>query len=215
MGRELESSISDLCGSLSEVLHHAESSSRALADAVSQRPIHLGTHCPLPLPVPDPLGSSASADVVCLVESATTTFLRKLDGMAEEASADLQHLESMTFGAISFEELLGHFGEALKVYDRQADAIQTRLASSGYVPPGKQPLAIRLPSRACLFCFVRLTLLRAVAEPQVDAEEDEGEAPGISCFGGSTSVLRSTMGPLEDNDALYPSISVEMLAKGT
>jgi hypothetical protein len=42
----------------------------------------------------------------------------------------------MVFGAVSFEELLGHCGEALSVYARHADAIESRLASFGYEPPG-------------------------------------------------------------------------------
>ncbi|KAG2630860.1 hypothetical protein PVAP13_3KG554500 [Panicum virgatum] len=110
MGGEMERCISSLCASLSTVLDHADSSSRELADAVSRRPIHL--------------------------ESATTAFLQKLHRLEGAAGADLQHLESMVFGAVSLEELLGHCGEALDVYARHADAIESRLASFGYEPPG-------------------------------------------------------------------------------
>ncbi|KAL6643886.1 hypothetical protein ACP70R_018652 [Stipagrostis hirtigluma subsp. patula] len=113
MGVELEKSISALCGSLSAVVDHAESSSRALADAVSRRPIHL--------------------------ESSTSTFLKNLDRQAEAAGADLARLESMALGAVSFEELLGHCRVTLDVYARHADAIQARLASYGYVPPELEP----------------------------------------------------------------------------
>ncbi|KAL6623389.1 hypothetical protein ACP70R_033268 [Stipagrostis hirtigluma subsp. patula] len=109
MGVELEKSISALCGSLSAVVDHAESSSRALADAVSRRPIHL--------------------------ESSTSTFLKNLDLQAEAAGSELTRLESMALGAVSFEELLGHCRVTLDVYARHADAIQARLASYGYVPP--------------------------------------------------------------------------------
>ncbi|KAK3140283.1 hypothetical protein QOZ80_5AG0398650 [Eleusine coracana subsp. coracana] len=163
MGRELEGSIADLCGSLAEVLDHAESSSRALADAVSERPI--------------------------LLQSSTSTFLRKLEGMTEAVGADLQQLESLTFGAVAFNELLGHWGEALKVYGRHADAIETRLASFGYVAP--------------------------VTEPEVDAEEDEGGSPGISYIGGSSSVLMSSSKSRfsnDDDDAVFEeSMSLENL----
>ncbi|TVU48938.1 hypothetical protein EJB05_00224 [Eragrostis curvula] len=160
MGGELESSISALCGDLSAVLDHADSSSRALADVVSQPPIHL--------------------------DSATNTFLRKLDLMTEAAGADLARLESMAFGAVSFAELLGHCGEALKVYDRHADAIEARLVSFGYVPPE--------------------------AKPELDAEEDEGGLLGNSCFRGSSSVLKSGRGLLEDDDALFEeSVSLKNL----
>src|SRR4051812_4599569 len=43
MQREMDASISALCGSLSEVLTHADDSSRALSDALSRRAIPLGT----------------------------------------------------------------------------------------------------------------------------------------------------------------------------
>ncbi|XP_062203340.1 uncharacterized protein LOC133905539 isoform X2 [Phragmites australis] len=156
MGGEMEKSISALCGSLSAVLDHADSSSRALVDAVSRRPIHL--------------------------ESATSAFLQKLDRLAEAAGADLQRLESMAFGAVSFEELLGHCGEALNVYARHADAIQTRLASFGYEPPE--------------------------VEPEADVEVEDGDVreiawPGNSCLGGSSSVLTSSRGRFQDDDTLF------------
>jgi hypothetical protein len=138
-----------------------------------------------------------------LTDAPTTTFLRKLDLMTEAAAADLQHLESMTFGAVSFAELLGHCGEALKVYERHFDDIQVRLASFGYVPPGNDSQSL---CRFRPFGSVVLSLSRAVPEPQVDAEED---APGITCCGGSSSVLRSTRGRFERDDAVYPSISFD------
>jgi hypothetical protein len=66
-----------------------------------------------------------------LTDAPTTTFLRKLDLMTEAAATDLQHLDSMTFGAVSFTELLGHCGQALKDYERHADAIEAHHASFG------------------------------------------------------------------------------------
>ncbi|CAO2204976.1 unnamed protein product [Urochloa humidicola] len=160
MGGEMERSISSLCASLSSVLDHADSSSRELADAVSRRPIHL--------------------------ESATTAFLQKLDRLVEVANADLERLESMACGAVSFEELLGHCGEALNVYARHADVIESRLASFGYEPPN--------------------------VEPEVDAEVLDGDIgelgdPANGCFGVSSSVLRSSRGRLSNEDhGLYPSL---------
>ncbi|PAN21966.1 hypothetical protein PAHAL_3G503300 [Panicum hallii] len=155
MGGEMERCISSLCASLSTVLDHADSSSRELADAVSRRPIHL--------------------------DSATTAFLQKLDRLAEAAGADVARLESMVFGAVSFEELLGHCGEALSVYARHADAIESRLASFGYEPPE--------------------------VEPEVDAEDGgAGEVgdPGNGGFSVSSSVLRSDRRRFDnDDDALF------------
>ena len=59
----MDQSIMALCESLSSLLNHAESSSRELADAVSQRPIHLGNHLtrtPLPPSLPVRLLLTAS-----------------------------------------------------------------------------------------------------------------------------------------------------------
>ncbi|CAO2185263.1 unnamed protein product [Urochloa humidicola] len=153
MGGEMERSISSLCASLSSVLDHADSSSRELADVVSRRPIHL--------------------------ESATTTFLQKLDRLVEAANADLEHLESMACGAVSSEELLGHCVEALNVYARHADVIESRLVSFGYEPPE--------------------------VEPEMDAEVLDGDIgklgePMNGCFGVSSSVLRSSRGRFSNDD---------------
>lgn len=73
----------------------------------------------------------------------------------EAANEDLAHLDSMTFGAVSFEELLGHCGEALNVYARHADAIESRLASFGYESPSNStdPLRLHFVSQALHFCM--------------------------------------------------------------
>jgi hypothetical protein len=76
---------------------------------------------------------------VCLSDS-STTFLGKLDLMKEAAGVD-----SMTFGAVSFAELLGYCGEALKVYQRHADAIQARLASFGPRPSLFRLTSLQMP----------------------------------------------------------------------
>ncbi|KAJ1266503.1 hypothetical protein BS78_08G156000 [Paspalum vaginatum] len=59
MAGEMERSITALCTSLSDVLYHAESSSRELADVISRRPIHL--------------------------EKSTALFLHKLDRLTDAA----------------------------------------------------------------------------------------------------------------------------------
>ncbi|KAJ1266510.1 hypothetical protein BS78_08G156700 [Paspalum vaginatum] len=156
MAGEMERSITALCTSLSDVLYHAESSSRELADVVSRRPIHL--------------------------DKSTALFLQKLERLTDAAGADLQRLESMAFGAVSFEELLGHCGEALSVYARHADAVQSRLASFGYEPPEME------------------------VEPEVDADAEDAGAgqvaspAGNGCFSVSRSVLRSGRRRLDDDE---------------
>jgi hypothetical protein len=72
----------------------------------------------------------------CDAESAARGFLQGLERRSEAAGADLSRLESMAFGTVSFEELLGHCGEALAMFSRHADAIESRLVAFGYVPPG-------------------------------------------------------------------------------
>ncbi|KAJ1266493.1 hypothetical protein BS78_08G155200 [Paspalum vaginatum] len=167
MAGDMERSITELCAFLSDVLYHAESSSRELADVVSRRPIHL--------------------------EKSTASFLQKLHRLTDAAGADLQRFESMAFGTVSFEELLGHCGEALSVYPRHAEAIQSRLASLGYEPPEVE------------------------VEPEVDAEAEDGGVgqvatpAGNGCFSGSKSVLRSGRQRLDDDDDLIFGESLKSL----
>ncbi|KAM0872176.1 hypothetical protein ACQ4PT_038892 [Festuca glaucescens] len=149
MRRDMEASISSLCGALSDVLTHADSSSGALSDALTRRPIPL--------------------------DSATTAFLQGLDRRVEAAGADLARLESMAFGTVSVEELLGHCREALNIVSRHADAVEFRLVSFGYVAP------------------------------EVDTEEEDGdtgelEVPGNGRLGESSSVLRSDLERFDDDD---------------
>uniref|UniRef100_A0A453JJS7 Uncharacterized protein n=1 Tax=Aegilops tauschii subsp. strangulata TaxID=200361 RepID=A0A453JJS7_AEGTS len=122
MQRGMDASISALCGSLSEVLTHADDSSRALSDALSRRAIPL--------------------------ESATNAFLQGLDRRVEAAGADLARLESMAFGTVSVEELLGHFREVHNIVSRHADAIESRLVFFGYVAPGESHPACTHPLQA-------------------------------------------------------------------
>nr|XP_051184335.1 uncharacterized protein LOC127298524 isoform X4 [Lolium perenne] len=149
MRRDMEASISSLCGALSDVLAHADSSAGALSDALTRRPIPL--------------------------DSATTAFLQGLDRRVEAAGADLARLESMAFGTVSVEELLGHCQQALNIVSRHADAVEFRLVSFGYVAP------------------------------EVDAEEEDGdtgelEVPGNGRLGESSSVLRSDLDRFDDDD---------------
>ena len=81
---------------------------------------------------------------------ARTSFLQKLEYRAEAAAADLQHIESIALGTVSFEELLGHCGEALNVYARHASALQSHLAPFGYEPAGNP---IGFPISGCSVCF--------------------------------------------------------------
>ncbi|WVZ91360.1 hypothetical protein U9M48_037547 [Paspalum notatum var. saurae] len=154
------------------------SSPAAPSTSVSNQPPH-SPRLP-PLPVRPSRAAAHGPNPPGLAEKSTAAFLQKLDRLTDAAGADLQRLESMAFGAVSFEELLGHCGEALSVYARHAEAIQSRLASFGYEPPE--------------------------VEPEVDAEVEEGGVglvatpAGKGCFSVSRSVLRSGRRRLDDDD---------------
>ncbi|XP_020194598.1 uncharacterized protein [Aegilops tauschii subsp. strangulata] len=156
MQRGMDASISALCGSLSEVLTHADDSSRALSDALSRRAIPL--------------------------ESATNAFLQGLDRRVEAAGADLARLESMAFGTVSVEELLGHFREVHNIVSRHADAIESRLVFFGYVAPEVED---------------------EVEEEEEGADLGDLDVPGNGLLGGSSSVLRSARKHFDDDDELF------------
>ncbi|CAD6266774.1 unnamed protein product [Miscanthus lutarioriparius] len=117
---------------------------------------------------------------------ARISFLQKLEYRAEAAAADLQHIESIALGTVSFEELLGHCGESLNVYARHASALQSHLAPFGYEPADAE-------------------------EPEfdVDVEVEDGnvgkvEDLGDGCLSVSRSVLRSGKRRFDDdNDAIF------------
>uniref|UniRef100_A0A0E0JCM2 Uncharacterized protein n=1 Tax=Oryza nivara TaxID=4536 RepID=A0A0E0JCM2_ORYNI len=186
----MEAKISSLCTALSSVLNHADDSSRALSDALSRRPIHL--------------------------ESAARGFLQGLERRSEAAGADLSRLESMAFGTVSFEELLGHCGEALSMFSRHADAIESRLVAFGYVPPGSTnslpPWGILNPIVSIFFkllvenCEFAMLLVEEEVSEDVQEDWDDEKLPGVAgngCFGGTSSVLRSSREMVDDDDALF------------
>uniref|UniRef100_A0A453JJS0 Spindle and kinetochore-associated protein 3 n=1 Tax=Aegilops tauschii subsp. strangulata TaxID=200361 RepID=A0A453JJS0_AEGTS len=87
-----------------------------------------------------------------------------MDRRVEAAGADLARLESMAFGTVSVEELLGHFREVHNIVSRHADAIESRLVFFGYVAP-------------------------EVEEEEEGADLGDLDVPGNGLLGGSSSVL--------------------------
>ncbi|KAG6484796.1 uncharacterized protein LOC122008209 isoform X2 [Zingiber officinale] len=104
----MESAISAFCQSLAAFCHHVDTASKSLSDSIQRRPI--------------PLDSAASA------------FLQSVDRRISSASADFDLLESMAFGTVSFEELLGHCNEVFKNNQRYIADLEERMQSLGYVP---------------------------------------------------------------------------------
>ncbi|XP_010263133.1 PREDICTED: uncharacterized protein LOC104601485 isoform X2 [Nelumbo nucifera] len=103
-----EDSISTFCKTLSSFCKHLETSSNALKDSLERRPIPL--------------------------ESASSTFIQCLNRRVSSASKDLNLLESMAFGTVSFEELLGHCNEVYKKNQSDLIELEDRFRSFGYVP---------------------------------------------------------------------------------
>ncbi|XP_068340431.1 uncharacterized protein [Pyrus communis] len=80
--REMEESIRSLCKGVASFCNHLHSSCDALKASVDRRPIPLDT--------------------------ALSNFLQSLNRRVSAASTQLNLLETMSFGTVPFEELLGH-----------------------------------------------------------------------------------------------------------
>ncbi|XP_019444173.1 PREDICTED: uncharacterized protein LOC109348272 isoform X8 [Lupinus angustifolius] len=101
-------SISSFCNSLASFCNHLHSSTNALNQSIHRRSIPL--------------------------DSASSTFLQCLNRRISVANTDLEMLDSMSFGTVSFEELLGHCNELYKKHNNDLVEIEERLKSFGYVP---------------------------------------------------------------------------------
>ncbi|KAJ6827532.1 uncharacterized protein M6B38_126770 [Iris pallida] len=104
----MESTILSFCKTLGSICNHIDSSTKSLIDSIQRRPI--------------PLDSAASA------------FLQSLDRRTSTTGGDLDLLDSMAMGTVSFEELLGHFTELHRTNAKYIAGIQGRMESFGYVP---------------------------------------------------------------------------------
>lgn len=69
-----------------------------------------------------------------LTDSASSTFVQCLKRRLSSASNDLNMLETMSFGTVSFEELLGHCNEVYKKNQSDLSELEDRLRGYGYVP---------------------------------------------------------------------------------
>lgn len=83
----------------------------------------------------------AESIFVCfVVDSASSTFVQCLNRRVSSTSSDLNLLESMSFGTVSFEELLGHCNEVYKKNQVDILELEDRLKSFGYVPGMVAPI---------------------------------------------------------------------------
>lgn len=75
-----------------------------------------------------------SSGLVIWLDSASSTFIQCLNRRVSSASSDLNMLDSMSFGTVSFEELLGHCNEVYKKNQADLVSLEDRLKSFGYIP---------------------------------------------------------------------------------
>lgn len=104
----MEELISNLSKSLGFFCNHVETSCDALKQSIQRRPIPL--------------------------DSASSIFIQCLNRRVTKVTADVNLLESMSFGTVSFEELLGHCNEVYKSNQTHLLQLQDRLKSFGYLP---------------------------------------------------------------------------------
>ncbi|XP_058204341.1 uncharacterized protein LOC131318523 isoform X2 [Rhododendron vialii] len=104
----MDDAIGVLCKTLASFCNHLQSSCDALKQSVERRPIPL--------------------------DSASTTFVQCLNRRVCTTSSDLNLLESMSFGTVSFEELLGYCNEVYKKNQSDLSELEDHLRAFGYAP---------------------------------------------------------------------------------
>ncbi|MCD9643345.1 hypothetical protein HAX54_030747 [Datura stramonium] len=103
----MDNSIGKFCKTMAVFCNNLENSCHALKESVDRRPIPL--------------------------DSASTTFVQSLNQRVLSLSGDLNMLESMSYGTVSFEELLGHCNEVFKKNQTDLLSLQDRLHNLGYI----------------------------------------------------------------------------------
>ncbi|KAJ6316561.1 hypothetical protein OIU78_019775 [Salix suchowensis] len=163
----MEETISEFSKSIGSFCNHLQSSCDALKQSIDRRPIPL--------------------------DSASSTYIQCLNRRVASASSDLNLLESMAFGTVSFEELLGHCNEVYKSSENRILEFQDRLRSFGYVP------AVESDDEADLSISMELGL-------NLKDEMDPSAA-----YNGPVSVASSIMKSLEEDPLMDESLSLKSL----
>ncbi|XP_022766888.1 uncharacterized protein LOC111311621 isoform X1 [Durio zibethinus] len=104
----MEDLIANLSKSLGSFCNHLQSSCDALKQSIDRRPIPL--------------------------DSASSTFVQCLNRRVSTATSDLNLLDSMSFGTVSFEELLGHCYQIFNKNQTDLLDLEDRLKPLGYFP---------------------------------------------------------------------------------
>ncbi|KAJ6316562.1 hypothetical protein OIU78_019775 [Salix suchowensis] len=164
----MEETISEFSKSIGSFCNHLQSSCDALKQSIDRRPIPL--------------------------DSASSTYIQCLNRRVASASSDLNLLESMAFGTVSFEELLGHCNEVYKSSENRILEFQDRLRSFGYVPA-----EVESDDEADLSISMELGL-------NLKDEMDPSAA-----YNGPVSVASSIMKSLEEDPLMDESLSLKSL----
>ncbi|KAI9153412.1 hypothetical protein LWI28_010949 [Acer negundo] len=104
----MDESISNVCSSLGWFCNHLDNTCDALKQSLQRRRIPL--------------------------DSASSIFIQCLNRRVTSVSSDLNLLESMSFGTVSFEELLGHCNEVYKNNQTHLLQLQDHLKTFNYIP---------------------------------------------------------------------------------
>ncbi|KAK7396814.1 hypothetical protein VNO78_17973 [Psophocarpus tetragonolobus] len=155
-----EDPISSFCNTLADFCNHLQSSSDALKQSIERRPIPL------------------DSDI----------FMQCLNRRVSAASTDLDMLDSMSFGTVSFEELLGHCNELYKKNHTDLLDLQDHLKSSGYNP---------VPD------------IEEEEAEDIQHHDPEDKLASPSSFYGSLSVADSSFKSFEDDALLDESLSLK------
>ncbi|KAF7804192.1 hypothetical protein G2W53_043303 [Senna tora] len=157
--------ISSFCNSLASFCNHLQSSSDALKQSLDRRPIPL--------------------------DSASSTFIQCLNRRISSASSDLELIDSMSFGTVSFEELLGHCNELYKKNQTGLIELEERLRNYGYVPDDEDEIH-----------DISVTTELPVSEDGLD---------NMSSISRTLSVADSRFKSLEEDALLDESLSLKEL----
>ncbi|XWS66525.1 hypothetical protein CRYUN_Cryun05aG0207000 [Craigia yunnanensis] len=104
----MEDLIANLSKTLGSFCNHLQSSCDSLKQSIDRRPIPL--------------------------DSASSTFVQCLNRRVSVATTDINLLDSMSFGTVSFEELLGHCYQILNKNQTDLLDLEDRLKPLGYLP---------------------------------------------------------------------------------
>ncbi|KAF6150161.1 hypothetical protein GIB67_023116, partial [Kingdonia uniflora] len=168
---EFAAVISCFCKTLTCFCKDLQSNTDALKDSVQRRPIPL--------------------------DSASSTFLQCLNRRVKSVSTDLDFLESMAFGTVSFEELLGNCNELYKNNEGHLVEIEDHLKNFGYIPNASHDFStpdIRSLRKSVTYHDDELNELKAEYQPTtkvVPLSEVLVETGGVKSVGGSKEALLS------------------------